>query len=163
VAEPEELHRIVDTLDRLDAASPIGPWTRQTLRLIDDNPEVRAPELAARLARPTPEFKRDVRKLKERGLTESLAIGYRLSPRGEAVVDHEDGPRQRPPRRTGTPLPRNIGAPATGALREVGVHTLEAVSTWTRRDLAALHGVGPIALDRLHAAMAERGLTFIGE
>src|SRR4051794_28967011 len=42
------------------------------------------------MARPTPEFKRDVRKLKERGLTESLAIGYRLSPRGEAVLDLED-------------------------------------------------------------------------
>ena len=72
------------------------------------------------MARPTPEFKRDVRKLKERGLTESLAIGYRLSLRGEAVLDHEEGPRHRAPRRKGTALPRNIGAPATGALRQVG-------------------------------------------
>jgi hypothetical protein len=159
----EELRGIVDALDRLDAASSIGPWTRQTLRLIDDNPEIRAPELAARMARPIPEFKRDVRKLKERGLNESLAIGYRLSPRGEAVLDLEDGPRHRAPRRTGTPLPRNIGAPATGALRTVGAHTLEAVSTWGRRDLAALHGVGPIALDRLQAAMAERGLRYADE
>jgi hypothetical protein len=115
------------------------------------------------VARQTPEFKRDVRKLKERGLTESLAIGYRLSPRGEAVLDLEDGPRRRAPRRTGTPLPRTIGAPATRALRTVEVHTLEAVSTWRRRDLAALHGVGPIALDRLQAAMAERGLRYAGE
>ena len=29
-------------------------------------------------------FKRNVRKLKELGLTESLEVGYRLSPRGEA-------------------------------------------------------------------------------
>src|SRR5207342_243587 len=121
-------------LDRLDAASPIGPWTRSTLRIIDANPEVRAPELAEQLRRPTPEFKRDVRKLKERGLTESLAIGYRLSPRGEALLDHEDGPRERAPRREGTPLPRSIGAPATRALRAVDLHTLEAVSTRTRRD-----------------------------
>lgn len=32
-------------------------------------------------------FKQDVRKLKELGLTESLEIGYRLSPRGKSVID----------------------------------------------------------------------------
>jgi hypothetical protein len=160
VPDAEEVATILAGLDRLDAASPIGPWTRTTLRIIDANPEVRAPELAEQLDRPTAEFKRDVRKLKERGLTESLAIGYRLSPRGEAVVDHEDGPRERAPRRTGTPLPRTIGAPATRALRQVDLHTLEALSAWTRRDLAALHGVGPIALDRLEAAMAQAGLRY---
>jgi hypothetical protein len=157
---PEELADILAGLDRLDSASSIGPWTRTTLRIIDANPEVRAPELADHLARPTPEFKRDVRKLKERGLTESLAIGYRLSPRGEAVLDFEDGPRERAPRRTGTPLPRSIGASATRALRAADLHTLEAVSTWTRSDLAALHGVGPIALDRLAATMAAAGLGY---
>ncbi|MBU2695466.1 MULTISPECIES: hypothetical protein [Pimelobacter] len=155
-----EIGTILTGLDRLDAASPIGPWTRTTLRIIDRNPEVRAPDLAAELGRETPDFKKDVRKLKERGLTESLAIGYRLSPRGEAVLDHEDGPRERAPRRTGTPLPRTIGAPATRALRAVDVHTLEAVSGWRRADLAALHGVGPIALDRLAAAMAGLGLDY---
>ncbi len=31
-------------------------------------------------------FKRDVRKLKELGLTESLAVGYRISPRGRAYL-----------------------------------------------------------------------------
>jgi hypothetical protein len=31
-------------------------------------------------------FKRNVRKLKELGLTESLDIGYRLSPRGRALL-----------------------------------------------------------------------------
>lgn len=154
----EEFAQIGHGLDRLDAASPIGAWTRDTLRIIDGSPEVRAPELAERLGRPTPEFKRDVRKLKERGLTESLAIGYRLSPRGEALVDHEDGPRQRAPRRTGTPLPRTIGAAATRALREVDLHTVEDVSTWTLAALADLAGVGPVALDRLRGALAEAGL-----
>lgn len=157
---PEDVAVIIAGLDRLDAASPIGAWTRSTLRLIDANPEVRAPELAERVGRPTQEFKRDVRKLKERGLTESLAIGYRVSPRGQAVLDHVDGPRRRAPRRTGTPLPRSIGAPATRALRNVDLHTLEAVSTWSQRDLADLHGVGPIALERLAAAMAELGLRY---
>lgn len=153
-----ELDELVARLDRLDAASATGPWTRATLRIIDTHPEVRAPELAAQLGRPTPELKRDVRKLKERGLTESLAIGYRLAPRGELLLDHLDGPRDRPPRREGTPLPRSIGAPATRALRAADLHTLEAVSTWSRSDLAALHGVGPIALDRLAAALASAGL-----
>jgi hypothetical protein len=37
------------------------------------------------------------------------------------------------------------------------------VATWSRRDLAALHGVGPIALDRLQAALAERGLRYVDE
>jgi hypothetical protein len=32
-------------------------------------------------------FKVRVRRLKELGLTESLEIGYRLSPRGQAVLD----------------------------------------------------------------------------
>lgn len=163
VPDADELATILAGLDRLDAASPIGAWTRTTLRIIDAHPEVRAPELAEQLGRPTPEFKRDVRKLKERGLTESLAIGYRLSPRGEAVIDHEDGPRERAPRREGTPLPRTIGAPATRALRAADLHTLEAVSTRTRGDLAALHGVGPIALDRLATAMAAIGLDYAAE
>lgn len=160
VPDAAEITKILAGLDRLDASSAIGPWTRTTLRLIDDQPEVRAPELAAQVGRPTAEFKRDVRKLKERGLTESLAIGYRLSPRGQAVRDHEDGPRERAPRREGTPLPRSIGAPATRALRSVDVHTLEAAATWTRSDLAALHGVGPIALDRIEAAFAPLGLGY---
>lgn len=160
VPDGAEIATIAAGLDRLDAASAIGPWARPTLRLIDLNPERRAPELAAEVGRETAEFKRDVRKLKERGLTESLAIGYRLSPRGEAVLDAEDGPRERAPRRVGTPLPRTIGAPATAALRAVGVHTLEEVATWRRADLAALHGVGPIALDRLDAALRANDATF---
>ena len=159
VPDSDEIASVVAALDRLDAASSVGPWTRATLRIIDTDPEVRAPDLAARLGRPTAEFKRDVRKLKERGLTESLAIGYRLSPRGEAVLDAIDGPRHRAPRRAGRPLPRTIGAPATRALRTAGLHTLEAVSTRTPAELGALHGVGPVALERLVAALSDIGLA----
>ena len=71
-------------LERLDRASRHGPWTAAVLDLIADNPGVRAPDLAARMGRETLPFKRDVRKLKELGLTESLEVGYRLSPRGRA-------------------------------------------------------------------------------
>ena len=158
-AEIEQLHA---WLDRLDAASTHGPWTRQTLAIIDRSPGVRAPELAAELGRETLEWKADVRKLKEKGLTESLAIGYRLSPRGETVLDHGGPPRVRAPRPTGTPLPRTIGAPATRALRAVGVETLEQVAGWTAADLRALHGIGPIAVDRLTEALHERGMSLAG-
>jgi hypothetical protein len=71
-------------LARMDRTSRGGPWTAAVLALIAENPGVRAPDLAARMGRETLPFKRDVRKLKELGLTESLEVGYRLSPRGRA-------------------------------------------------------------------------------
>lgn len=159
VPDEEEIVAIHTWLDRLDAASAHGPWTRQTLRLIDEYPEVRAPELAARLGRETLPWKADVRKLKEKGLTESLAIGYRLSPRGEAVLDHGGPPRRRTPRPAGMPLPREIGAPATRALRAAGVGSLEEVARWSEAELNALHGVGPVAIARLTEALIEQGLA----
>lgn len=157
IPDGEEVAEIRGWLGRLDASSRHGAWTRETLEIIDRSPGVRAPELAAELGRETLEWKADVRKLKEKGLTESLAIGYRLSPRGEAVLDHGGPPRARTPRPGGTPLPRTIGAAATGALRLVEVTTLEQVAGWTERDLRALHGVGPIAVARLVEALEERG------
>jgi hypothetical protein len=71
-------------LDRLDASSTHGPWTRDTLSLIAANPEMRAEDLARLMGRDKMPFKLDVRKLKELGLTVSLRTGYRLSPRGDA-------------------------------------------------------------------------------
>jgi len=73
-------------LDRLDRASRHGPWTEAVLRAIGDQPGTPAADLAAGFGREKLAFKLDVRKLKELGLTESLRPGYRLSPRGEAVV-----------------------------------------------------------------------------
>jgi hypothetical protein len=78
-------------LARLDRASSHGPWTLAVLQVIATNPERRAADLAAELGRERLPFKVDVRKLKELGLTESLPIGYRLSPRGEAVLAHLEG------------------------------------------------------------------------
>jgi hypothetical protein len=74
-------------LARLDRASPRGPWTATTLDLIHERPGVRAPDLAASVGRDTVSFKIDVRKLKALGLTESLLVGYRLSPRGHAYLE----------------------------------------------------------------------------
>jgi hypothetical protein len=81
---------ITARLARLDAASRHGPWTTTVLRLIAERPGTRAADLAQGLGRDTAPFKADVRKLKELGLTESLEVGYRLSPRGSAYLDAGD-------------------------------------------------------------------------
>ncbi|MGF1596052.1 MAG: hypothetical protein ACFCVK_03840 [Acidimicrobiales bacterium] len=83
----DDVAEIDGRLDRLDRASSSGPWTRQTLALIAERPETRAPDLAATVGRETQPFKLDVRKLKNLGLTTSLAVGYSLSPRGRAYLD----------------------------------------------------------------------------
>jgi hypothetical protein len=78
-------------LDRLDKASPHGPWTRKVLALIAERPQVRAGDLADTLGRERLSFKADVRKLKNLGLTISFSPGYRLSPRGEAYLQAKKG------------------------------------------------------------------------
>jgi hypothetical protein len=83
---PDERAEIAARLARLDAASRHGPWTATVLELIAECPGTRAPDLAASLGRETAPFKADVRKLKELGLTESLEVGYRLSPRGKVYL-----------------------------------------------------------------------------
>lgn len=88
--DADAVAEIAARLARFDRASRRGPWTEAVLRLIADSPGVRAPDLAASLGRETQPFKRDVRKLKELGLTESLETGYRLSPRGRAWLAHAD-------------------------------------------------------------------------
>src|SRR5262245_10982494 len=74
----EELEALRVRIDRM------GPWALEYLRTIAEQPGVRAPDLAAGYGMETHAFKLRVRRLKELGLTESLRIGYRLSPRGEA-------------------------------------------------------------------------------
>ena len=78
---------ITARLARLDHASTHGPWTEATLRAIADAPGARAADLAERFGRERLPFKADVRKLKALGLTESLEVGYRLSPRGRAYLE----------------------------------------------------------------------------
>lgn len=85
-----ELKDLAARLARLDRASNTGPWTRPALALIRDRPAVRAGDLAASIGVERDAFKRNVRKLKGLGLTESLETGYRLSPRGEALLAHLD-------------------------------------------------------------------------
>jgi hypothetical protein len=86
---PGDRAEIDQRLDRLDRASSHGPWTRAVLSCIAAHPATRAADLAATFGRDTQPFKTDVRKLKNLGLTESLEVGYRLSPRGRAYLEGE--------------------------------------------------------------------------
>ena len=72
-------------LDRLDRSGG-KPWTRTTLQLIEKYPGVVSTALARNAGQERPDFKINVRKLKEMGLTESLQVGYQLSPRGAALL-----------------------------------------------------------------------------
>ena len=82
-AAVEQIRAALDRKDRAAAA----PWTRQYLELVAANEGVVARELAAGLGMARDDFKVRVRRLKELGLTESLDVGYRLSPRGRAYLD----------------------------------------------------------------------------
>ncbi len=87
VPDDDELEGILRRLTALDQAGHNGPWTVAVLGAIHDRPSTPAVELAASFGREKVPFKLDVRKLKELGLTESLRPGYRLSPRGEHVLE----------------------------------------------------------------------------
>ena len=82
---PEELADLRTRLQRMDRIAD-QPWTWETLRLIADNPGRVSTELAEEMGLPRKYFKQRVRRLKELGLTESLQVGYRISPRGEALL-----------------------------------------------------------------------------
>lgn len=89
-AEVDELR---EKLPRLGAGSASGPWALRILRLIEAQPAVRAPDLAPQVGMEKLRFKARVRQLKELGLTESLEVGYRLSPRGRALLRELRGRR----------------------------------------------------------------------
>jgi hypothetical protein len=83
-----ELSKLIRAVARL-------PWAAPILRLIADNPGVVSTDLAPQVGLDRPLFKQRVRRLKALGLTESLDIGYRLSPRGAALLSRlADGPDQ---------------------------------------------------------------------
>ncbi len=90
VLTPAEIAELDGRLDRMDAAADT-PWTRAALRLIERNAGVVSTELAAEVGLERQYFKLRVRRLKALGLTESLEVGYRLSPRGAAYLARHDG------------------------------------------------------------------------
>jgi hypothetical protein len=83
--DDREVAALTDRLDRMDRAAD-RPWTRKALALIAAHPGVVSTELAAAAGQERAAFKIRIRRLKALGLTESLEVGYRLSPRGETFV-----------------------------------------------------------------------------
>jgi biotin operon repressor len=82
----KEVAAIAGRLARMDVASKRGPWTAAVLTQIADRPGVVSTSLAGALGWERADFKLHVRRLKELGLTISLDVGYRLSPRGAAYL-----------------------------------------------------------------------------
>lgn len=58
-----------------------------------------------------------------------------------------------------TELP-NIGKPATNALQNIGITTLEQLTAYDEKNLLKIHGVGPKALTILKEALNMQQLTF---
>lgn len=83
----DEIAEIIAELRKLDTGSKRGTWTQLYLQMIHDQPNTHAAILAKQIGLDIPRFKPWVRKLKALGLTESLRPGYRLSPRGEKVLE----------------------------------------------------------------------------
>ena len=86
VITPDELRVLREKLRRMDTRAG-EPWTIRVLTLIRQHPGRRAGDLCLQMGQEMLDFKVDVRKLKALGLTESLEVGYRLSPRGLALLD----------------------------------------------------------------------------
>lgn len=82
----DEIDAIGARLAKLDKNSG-QPWTIAVLQYVADHEGTAAREIAAAFDVEKPVLKQNIRKLKELGLTESLEVGYRLSPRGKAVLD----------------------------------------------------------------------------
>ena len=84
--DDSDIAEIIAKLEKMDRSSKRGPWTRSYLEVIQSMPATYSGLLANYLGLSQAEFKPWVRKLKALGLTESLEVGYRLSPRGEKVL-----------------------------------------------------------------------------
>jgi hypothetical protein len=82
----EDVAAITARLARMDRSSSRGPWTGAVLALIADRPAVVSTVLAEAMGWERQDFKLHVRRLKAIGLTLSLDVGYRLSPRGESYL-----------------------------------------------------------------------------
>ena len=81
----DDIAALAARLDRLDRGA--SPWTRPVLHHIAAHEGQAAADIANVLGVEKMWLKRNIRKLKELGLTESLETGYRLSPRGKALLE----------------------------------------------------------------------------
>jgi len=83
--QESEFLKLETKLERLDKTR--GPWVLKVMKLIKRYPERRAGDLAEIMQMDKLDFKVNVRKLKNLGLTISHEIGYSLSPLGDIVME----------------------------------------------------------------------------
>jgi hypothetical protein len=57
-------------------------------------------------------------------------------------------------------FPQGLSGPALRALDRAGIRSVADLARWTAADLAALHGMGPKALEQLRGALAASGQRF---
>ena len=88
ISTREEFIHVQNTLKKMDSGK-FGPWTSSFLNLIQRHPETLAQHLADNKGVEKVWFKTQVRRLKKHGLTISLGVGYKLSPRGESYLTYE--------------------------------------------------------------------------
>lgn len=86
VVEDGDVEAALAKLADMDRRSARGPWTEESLELVESMPATLAAKLAAKARREVPKFKADVRKLKYMGLTRSLGTGYELTELGKQVL-----------------------------------------------------------------------------
>lgn len=53
-----------------------------------------------------------------------------------------------------------LGGPARRTLENSGITTVQKLSTYTEKEILALHGMGPASLPKLREALQEQGLSF---
>jgi len=82
-----EMKTVLLKLKSFDERAKSGPWTKQVMKILLNNPGVASKKLAPMMGiHDKLKFKLQVRKLKELGLTISLGTGYKLSPHGVRVL-----------------------------------------------------------------------------
>lgn len=86
----QDILRLRQTLTGIDQRNASGPWTQSVLQLIAARDGITAAEIATAVGMEKLPLKQKIRRLKELGLTESLVAGYRLSPRGRALLAAKD-------------------------------------------------------------------------
>jgi GNAT superfamily N-acetyltransferase len=157
---------IREALRDLDRRSRGPKWTDTYLRLVTAHTGVAAADLAGMARVDKALLKRRMRRLKELGLTESLDVGYRLSPRGERFLcgaPVPGTPGKARPKTDGPPFVRNATAEDVEALAQIWMEgwtdahdRLLPPELGRFRTLQDFHGRLRAGLDMTRVAVAEK-------
>ncbi|MES2558569.1 MAG: RNA polymerase alpha subunit C-terminal domain-containing protein [Bacteroidota bacterium] len=53
-----------------------------------------------------------------------------------------------------------LSAPARRALENTGILTIQKLATYSKKEILALHGIGPASIPALQFALTQNGLSF---